>query len=211
MELAIFPLVIMTDTVMVKEVIYLNAYDDELHEYRIDDVVVPSVTSILRVAGLYQEQYFNEESRRRGKYIHKAILYYLQDDLDIESTPQEYRGYIEAFIRFNNEVKPIIAIGKCEVSKFSTTFRYGGTPDIIASFNNNESIIDLKTGAETPVTGIQLAGYSLLYPDMRLKRYGLYLKADGKYKLIPYQDRNDKNIFMSALSLYNWRSERGLL
>ena len=77
--------------------------------------------------------------------------------------------------------------------------------------NGKESLIDIKSGVESPTTGIQLAAYSMLYDVPLVNRYGLYLKADGKYKLIPYADRNDIKIFNAALTLYHYRAEKGLL
>lgn len=189
----------------------LSEYIDSTHTYLIDGKSVPSVTAILQVAGLYNEDYFTEESRARGTYIHKAALYYLQDDLDEDSIPDEYRGYIEAFKRFMSEADCKPHLEKCEVPLFSEVWRFGGTPDIPCLFNGKESIIDIKSGAETSVSGIQLAAYALLYDVPAVLRYGLYLKANGKYRLIPYTDRNDIKIFNAALSLYHWRNERGLL
>lgn len=186
-------------------------YNDKLHEYRMDGVIVPNVTNILRAAGLYNEDYFTEESRLRGTYIHKACLYILQDDLDEDSIPDEYKGYVEAFKKFMSEADCKPHLEMCEVPLFSEVWRFGGTPDIPCLFNGKESIIDIKSGAETSVSGVQLAAYALLYDVPAVLRYGLYLKADGKYRLTPYTDRNDIKIFNSALSLYHWRNERGLL
>jgi len=185
-------------------------YNDERHEYRIDNIVVPGVTTILQAAGLYDNSFFTEESRNRGTYVHKACLYHLQGDLHEDTIPDEYRGYIEAFKRFMAEADCKPHLDRCEVPLFSEILCYGGTPDMPCFLNHADSLVDLKSGAETPVTGIQLSGYMTLlgYPA---KRYGLYLKADGKYKLIPYTDRNDFKIFNAALTLYNWRQERKLL
>jgi len=89
--------------------------------------------------------------------------------------------------------------------------RFGGTIDMPCMLNGKESLIDIKSGVESPTTGIQLAAYSMLYDVPLVNRYGLYLKADGKYKLIPYADRNDIKIFNAALTLYHYRAEKGLL
>jgi len=188
----------------------ITEYNDEKHEYRIDGQIVGNVTSILQAAGLYDDSFFTEESRNRGKYVHKACLYYLQGDLDESTILDEYRGYIEAFKRFMQEADCKPHIDRCEIPLFNEVLRYGGTPDMPCFLNHADSLVDLKSGAETPATGIQLSGYMTLlgYP---VKRYGLYLKADGKYKLIPYTDRNDIKIFNAALTLYHYRAGKGLL
>lgn len=186
-------------------------YIDSTHTYLLDGKPLPSVTTILQAAGLYDSKYFTEEARNRGKFIHKAILYLLQDDLSDNGIPDEYRGYIDAFRRFMAEADCEPYLEMCEVPLFSETLRYGGTPDIICLLNGKETILDVKTGSETPVTGVQLSGYTLICPIPISQRCGLYLKPTGKYKLVQYSDRNDFNIFNAALSLYHWRQKEGLL
>ena len=186
-------------------------YNDERHEYRIDGQIVPGVTTILRKAGLSDDRFFTEKARRRGKYIHAAILIYLQNDLAEECVPVEYKGYVDAFKRFMSETDCTPYIELCEVPQFSKVFRWAGTPDIICKLNDRDVIIDVKTGVEAATTGVQTAAYALLCPVPVVQRFGLYLKADGKYKLVEYKDRNDIKIFNAALSLYHWRQDRGLI
>lgn len=188
----------------------MNEFREDTHQYFVDGKEVPGVTTILKAAGLYNEDFFTEEGRVRGSYVHRACLYHLQGDLNELSIKEEYRGYIEAFKLFmvESECKPILE--QCEVPLFSHIFRYGGTPDIPCMFKERKSLIDIKTGAETPATGVQLSGYVQLM-DTLSDRYGLYLKADGKYRLVPYVNRKDTLIFNAALSLYHWRQKEGLL
>ena len=93
----------------------ITDYNDDKHEYRIDGQIVGNVTSILQAAGLYDDSFFTEESRNRGKYVHKACLYYLQGDLDESTILDEYRGYIEAFKRFMQEADCKPHIDRCEI------------------------------------------------------------------------------------------------
>lgn len=186
-------------------------YLDDMHTYLLDDKPIASVTTVLAAAGMYNSKFFTEEARNRGKFIHKATLYLLQDDLSDDSIPDEYRGYIDAFRRFMAETDCKPYVDMCEVPLFSEVYQLAGTPDIICKFNGKDAVIDVKTGVEGAITGIQLAAYALLCPIPALQRYGLYLKADGKYKLVEYKDRNDIKIFNAALSLYHWRQKEGLL
>jgi len=186
-------------------------YRDDTHTYLLDGTPIPGVTIILQAAGLYDDSFFTEESRNRGKYVHRACLYYLQNDLDEDTIPDEYRGYIEAFKRFMAESDCKPHIGLCEIPWFSEIWRFAGTPDMPCILNGKESLLDIKSGVESLTTGVQLAAYSMLYDVPMVNRYGLYLKAGGKYKLTPYTDRNDIKIFNAALTLYHWRQERKLL
>src|SRR3989304_4655646 len=186
-------------------------YRDDTHTYLLDGKPIPNVTTILQAAGLYNDSFFTEESRNRGTYVHKACLFHLQDDLDDIGIPNEYWGYIEAFKNFMSESDCKPHIGLCEIPWFSEVWRFGGTIDMPCVINGKESIVDIKSGAESPTTGMQLAAYGLLYAVPSVNHYGLYLKASGKYKLIPYTDRNDIKIFNAALTLYHYRAEKGLL
>jgi len=185
-----------------------NEYNDELHEYKISGRIIPSVTTVLTAAGLYDDRFFTQESRDRGTYIHKAGLFYLQDDLDYDNVVPEYKGYIDALIKFMSESDCKPHLDRCEVPLFSELFC--GTPDMPCLLHGVESLIDWKSGLESCVTGVQLASYEQLL-GYSVKRFGLYLKPTGKYKLIPYTDRNDIKIFNAALSLYHWRASKGLL
>src|SRR3989304_3846736 len=183
-------------------------YNDEKHEYRIDGQIVGNVTSILQAAGLYDDSFFTEESRNRGKYVHKACLYYLQSDLDEDTIPDEYRGYIEAFKRFMSESDCKPHLERCEIPLFSETLRYGGTPDMPCVLNGKESLVDITTGIFTPAHSIQTAAYKNLlnHTDFIVsKRYSLHLEKTGSYKLHEHMDRADEKIFMSCLNIYTWK------
>jgi len=43
------------------------------------------------------------------------------------------------------------------------------------------------------------------FPNGNLKRAGLELHKDGTYKLIPFTDRNDINIWRACLACYQWK------
>ena len=93
---------------------------------------------------------------------------------------------------------------------FHATLGYAGTPDRVVNLYPHKGIIDLKTYAPDAVTGIQLAGYSYLEfgPQPTLdapKRWGLWLKDDGKYSLKTYEDRGDERIFLACLDLCKWK------
>jgi hypothetical protein len=70
--------------------------------------------------------------------------------------------------------------------------------------NGDLAIPDIKSGAVQAWTGLQLAGYEILC-GQRVNRFGVQLTEDGKYKLIPFTDRNDRGVFMAALSTWWWK------
>lgn len=64
---------------------------------------------------------------------------------------------------------------KIEVPMQSTAYRYAGTPDRIG----------------------ELPG--------RISRAAVELHDDGGYRLIPFKDRQDVNIWLSVLAVHNWK------
>lgn len=66
-------------------------------------------------------------------------------------------------------------VERSEVPMMSTVYKYAGTPDVIG----------------------ELPG--------RIKRAAVELHDDGTYKLIPYQDRQDVNLWLSILAVHNWK------
>jgi hypothetical protein len=64
---------------------------------------------------------------------------------------------------------------KIEVPGMSTVYRYAGTPDRIG----------------------ELPG--------KIKRAAVELHDDGTYKLVPFTDRQDMNIWLSVLAVHNWK------
>jgi hypothetical protein len=60
------------------------------------------------------------------------------------------------------------------------TYRYAGKPDCIGNF-----------------------------PSGNLKRAAVELHDDGTYRLIPYTDRQDVNIWLAVLAVHNWKKNHG--
>lgn len=67
-------------------------------------------------------------------------------------------------------------VEESEVPKANLKYLYAGTPDRIGHF-----------------------------PQGILRRAAVELHKDGSYKLIPFTDRQDVNIWLSALAIFNWK------
>lgn len=176
------------------------------HSYWNDGIKYPSVTQIIAAAGLYglAAEYFNEESRDLGSFVHTIIEWHLSKELDESTIDGVLMPYFEAWKRFEKESTYVS--DSCETRLANETYRFAGTIDHIGHLNGHFCIIDVKSGAPTPATGIQLAGYEILLSARGARRFALHLKDDGNYKLIEYKDRNDRQVFLSALALFNWKA-----
>jgi len=180
-------------------------FDPEKHEYWYEGRIIPSVTQILQAEGFIDTAFYDDWSRDRGKYAHKATELYDLDDLDEESLDPEISPRLEAWKRFLSESGfQIVAIEE-QVSNIS--LRYAGTLDRRGFLSGKRAILDIKTGAVEPWAGIQLAGYGMTAPDYYgIERYAVQLKDDGKYKLTQFKDMNDFGIWRAAVSCYHWKN-----
>ena len=188
--------------------------DEATHTYTDPDIglVYASVTKIIGEAGLRGDaaRYYTEYSRERGSKAHKVIELYLKGTLDEATVDPALAGYFQAYKAF--EADTGFFPGFIEHILHSVPLRVAGTADLIGPDWKGKGavIIDLKTSmTPSPATGIQLSGYEELFgvnPELpKPKRFALHLKPDGKPKLIPYTDRNDRAVFLAAVALYHWR------
>jgi len=181
-------------------------YDDATHTYTVDGAPYASVTQVIAEAGLYGDaaRWFSERSRERGLMVHKTIESYYRDSLDVAALLPEVRGYFDAWLRFESDTGFYPAY--VEEAHYHHAIKIAGRPDLIGPHEGAPTIIDIKTGAPAPATGIQLAGYEYIFKaEVPCHRLAVHLGRDGKYKLQLYNDRHDRDIFLAAVSIYNWR------
>jgi len=179
-------------------------FDPEKHEYRSGGVRVPSVTQILHAEGFIDTTWFTEHGRDRGRYVHKIIHWYITGDLDEDTIDPALRPYLDAWLRFTKDIGFVSEV--VEKPFVSESYRFAGTPDHVGALNGHNAVLDVKTGAIQPWTALQLAGYEILIKNPSIERFSLQLTEDGKYKLAHHKDRQDRNIFLSALSCYYWKN-----
>jgi hypothetical protein len=178
-------------------------FDPEKHLYTLDGQDLPSVTQILTATGFINTQFYDAWSRDKGSMVH--LVCHLDDtgELDEESLDQILIPYLDAYRQFKEHTGFIASAS--EVPLASERYRFAGTPDKIGSFKDGECcLIDIKSGNAEPWAALQTALYVVL-KDSPYKRYVLKLTGEGKYKLIPFNDRQDRQIALSAVSCYWWQ------
>lgn len=178
-------------------------FDRENHRYSVDGIELPSVTTILRDCGLVDSRYFDEYSATRGSAVHLACAYFDMGDLDESSLDPAIVGYVEAYKKFRREVN--LTFFSIETPLHSELYGFAGTPDRVIP-GMVGGVLDIKTGQPQPWHGAQLAAYVILADKPKqATRYGLYLKADGTYKLETYRDRHDFDVWNAALTLWHFK------
>lgn len=190
------------------------AYNDELHEYRLDGNVVPSVTQVLEPVRLETggSDAQREYKRQIGKALDAAIQLSERQDLDYSTLSPEVLPYFEAWLAFKRDTgfRPLLLQPKV----YSRKLRFAGTLDLLGTrvpdSLNPDELIDTKcTWAMDQVTALQTAGYAIAALESlgirTKKRAGLQLLRDGKYKYHPFNDPNDEHVFKACLSIHAWR------
>jgi len=175
------------------------------------------VTQVLRRVGLIEDDFYTEESRIRGRYVHQAIMYEEREGLDESSVDERLAGYVAAYRGFVRDVRP----GRClllEQPLAHRLYEYAGTPDQIREIKGHLALLDHKTGQPAPWHGLQTAAYvELAYctADLwwtgatapRLRRYVLYLRPDGTYRLVEHTDWKDWKLFLAALAVAQFAAQ----
>lgn len=187
-------------------------FNEELHQYKLDGRIIPSVTTILSPLVDFSKIPVATLERKRmlGTALHKCIELHYLDDLDTSTIHEDVAPYFNAFLKFLSESG--FKVEKSEMRVFSKTYGYAGTLDLIGTLNKERVLIDTKSVAMLGQSvGPQLAGYKQAYEELNpklkiAKRFALQLKPDGTYRLPEYNDRRDFEVFKSCLSIYNWKN-----
>lgn len=184
----------------------LITFDRAEHLYRIDGVVVPSVTQVLTGAGLVDSRYFNNDATNRGSAV--ALITELHDKgtLAEQSVPPGLRGYLEAW-------KSFLADSKCEITAIEEIVAngdcsYGGTLDRRANWGGVPYVLDIKTGAKAPWHSVQTAAYAYCFNPPVCGRACVYLRKEGKYSAVVHGAlEGDWDVFRAALIVARWRNK----
>ena len=206
--------------------------DDHRYYVRVDEVMreMPSVTTIMKDVGYYpwafgvsrdkpemeikfpteQEeelQHKLDTAAQRGTAVHQ-----ITEDLDRtgelpDEIAPELEPYIDAYLDFKNQNN--LEITAIEEFVYNEEFWYAGALDRVMTINGVRAIVDLKTGQTACTTGVQLAAYLYAYQSMadngEVTRFGLHLRPNGTYKLVPYKNNQDLANFLAAVRVYHYK------
>lgn len=195
----------------------LLEFDPVLHQYSADGVLIPSVSEILRSAGLadYSSVPENilERAADRGKKVHEACHYFDQDDLDPETLDKKIAPYVAAWRAFRLHCDGTLAITGIEEMHLGelNDLRFGMTVDRLAQFEGCRAILDIKTGSEIyKHHAIQLAGYAIglesrgsaIQRVSNYRRLIVHLRRNATYQIHECTDDHDADVFAEALANY---------
>lgn len=190
-------------------------FNAEKHEYRLDGVVIPSVTQIISGIGINDYSTVKADARvraqERGSIVHEIIELYEKGVLLESSVDNELRGYFESYLRAKDAGLLPERPFAIEKMSCSVKYRYAGTIDQIFGI---EWINDLKTGKPCPEHELQLTAYWLMENEgfkSRPKRLtGTYLHKDGSIADVIDYEYNPLT-WLAMVTDYRWREKHNKL
>jgi hypothetical protein len=193
------------------------SFDPATHIYKLDGVVIPSVTQVLADVGLSPD--YPAEQRQfylnRGTAVHRACELLVAGKLDKNNTDPRLHGYVDSFDRFLQRTgfKPDLV----EHRVWSEAYLVGGSLDYCGPLNGVQTILDVKSGEPAAAAALQTAAYAYLLKEshglVASRRLTLRLDPDGgEPKPEEYMDfNNDLRVFLSAVAVWHWRARRNLI
>jgi predicted RecB family nuclease len=149
-------------------------FNPDAHQYKIDGVVVRSVTTVLSVKYpipiFLQRQESFQRDTKFGTNVHSITE---QDDLGIERQPEEFPFEYQSadmwqeFVHDND-----IEILRTEMILGSRSFMFAGTADRIIRMNGQNLLVDIKTSKIDTRAKLQLAGYAILCRENGIEIHG---------------------------------------
>ena len=179
--------------------------DIEDHIYFTEDFnIVPGVTEILQAVGIINKQWFADQARIRGSYVHKATALWDDGCLREDTLDPILIPYLEAWKRFRRETsfQPELI----EHPVYSQRYGYAGTLDRWGSWpGHGKTLLDIKTGYAPRWAELQLAAYEAALPRYTDGgRVTIHLKNNGRYNIIENDDDDALPNFLYALKVYKY-------
>lgn len=199
-------------------------FEPDSHTYTVGDRVLPCVSDILNEAGVFPWSRNDPEPSfymERGRAVHAACEY--DDDgslVESSITDVGVKLRLDAYRKFKRESRVRILLN--ERPLYHRFLGYAGTLDRLVVLGSKWGVLDIKCGSPHPGYGLQTAAYEklVLQPEVLdelsevagispratgMARWSLHLDDQGRWKLVPHEDRGDYNGFLHCLGLYKWK------
>jgi len=196
-----------------------------------DGTVVPGVTTVLQVlskpalvtwanklglAGIDSTKFVDEKAAI-GELAHRMIADHLRGaETDTSEYSKQQIGQAEnavlSFLEWakHKEISPLIV----EEPMVSEEYRFGGTPDCLASIDGELTLLDIKTSAAIfPEMLVQVAAYRQLVIERGHIPYKLIILRVGRTADEGFEERLVNHVdkrwemFLHCLAIYNLQKE----
>jgi len=211
-------------------------FDESTHTYKAGSTIYPSVTQIIRAAGMMpwldymerQEPFVLENARERGTNVHTVVsLINLGKDWTKSDAFNQLQwcgeeGYINGYLEWLEDSKFEVNPKSVEKRFFNRNRGYAGTIDFWGledPASIEATVVDLKSGGFEPAARLQLSAYQnhsdgTLHGQLIKRRIVLCLRRDGTYRAHPLRTSEnslDWNAFQSCLNCWNYKAKHNLI
>ena len=187
-------------------------FDESSHTYEIDGKPALSVSDILKPLAAHTYAKVDEATLRaaaeRGRRIHELCEL---DDYDAlpDAIEHEALPYLQAYRDFKRDfqIKEWMAIEKILANE---ELMLCGTVDRIGEIDGRVAFVDLKTTSsiDKKRLAVQLTAYAMIvgYDESLLANlYGVQLKKDGIYRVVPVESAYDEYRACLMIAKYLWK------
>lgn len=180
-------------------------FDPEKHEYSLDGIILPSVTTLLKECGIINTTFYTGNGADNGKRRHLVTELFDQERLDWESVLEEDLPYLSSWIQFKKDFN--VEIQAIEQKMYHSILRYAGCVDRLVEIGGKPTVIDIKTGQKQKWHELQLILYGLMciHNDIKPNLMCVYLKKTGKYSIEEYGYENERYA-LSAVRVAQWKN-----
>lgn len=151
----------------------------------------------------------SDSAASRGSTIHSLIEAYKKSGVVIDSVPEKYKGYANAFYKWIDEFKPEIV--ENEKTVISKLHGYAGTLDMIVKKDGKTYLVDFKTNKKGEVydeVELQASAYKQALHEAGYDVDGMIavaLSEEGNYTQKSLQDKFD--IFLKVKEIWVWKNQ----
>ena len=179
-------------------------YDDKTHTYTLGGRNLTSVTTLLQESGIINNKFYTEEGAANGSRRHKLTELYDQQNLNWGTIGEADLAYLEGWMKFREERK--VEIQGIEIGAYHPLLGYAGRTDRLALIDGEPYIIDIKSGAFSKASELQMILYGMMftYNGQRPNLMLVHLNNKGTYKpnIVTFKD---EKFDMSAIRINQWK------
>lgn len=188
-------------------------FDEDGHIYRLNGLVIPSVTTLMKPLSddFYRtvDPEVLNRAAKRGTAIHNAVENFTE--FGIRDIAPQYAGYFESFLRWWELRKPEPLAMEHKV--YHKILRYAGTADLLCIIDGRLTLVDYKSSAQvnTKLCAVQLEGYDRAFESHGVKvddRMILHLSKSAYQEVLFQRSSKCWSVLSSLMTIRNYMNER---
>lgn len=192
-------------------------FDEGPHIYRWNDLIVPSVTQVIKDLTSFDmiPATVLELARQKGVYVHKMVELWANNQLgERDDQPEWIRPAYDEFLKFAHDTGLKVVASERRV--YHPVYGYAGTLDLRCTMRHKKGvgILDVKRSfLAGDAIGLQLAGYEGAENADKSQekiewRAAIRIHENFSYRLEQYDDKNDWQTFLACLVRHRWIKAR---